>query len=95
MNSVSAGEARERLLDVSGLEPCEPLERALEALRQLQPGEYLHMIHRQEPLLLYPMLERLGMRWHTRVGELVEVYVYPENDAVAKQAVLAIANAAG
>lgn len=89
---VNAGrEARERFLDVSELEPCEPMERALEAARDLQPGEYIRMVHRQEPRLLYPMLERLGMAWHTRESEPVEVLIYRVDDEIARRTVTAIA----
>lgn len=95
MNVPTESEARERLLDVSALEPCEPMERALEAVQQLQPGEYLHMIHRQAPRLLYPMLEQLGMRWYTREGELVDVFIYDKQDSVAGKAVAGLASADG
>ena len=54
----------EHILDVSMLEPCEPLERTLEQSRVLQPGDYLKVIHRREPHLLYPLLEKLGLNWH-------------------------------
>ena len=50
----------ERCLDVSQLEPPEPLERVLESLRGLEQGQYLHVLHRREPLLLYPLLEEMN-----------------------------------
>ena len=84
-------EASERFLDVSELEPCEPMERALEAVRDLQAGEYIRMIHRQEPHLLYPMLERLGMAWHTREGMPIEVLIYRADDEIARRTVMAVA----
>lgn len=89
---MTAGEpsARERLLDVSDLEPCEPLERALEAVRSLQPGEYLRMFHRRDPTLLYPMLEKLGMAWYTRRSSRIEVLIHRRDDAVARAAVTAL-----
>ena len=88
---VAERDAVERLLDVSELEPCEPMERALEAVRELRPGEYIRMIHRQEPHLLYPMLEKLGMAWRTRQDDAIEVLIYRRDDAVASAAVAAIA----
>ncbi len=84
-------QARERVLDVSDLEPCEPLERALEAVRTLQPGEYLRLVHRQEPLLLYPMLEKLGMAWRARHAASVEILIHRRDDAIAGAAVAALA----
>lgn len=71
------------------------MERALEAVGQLQPGEYVRMVHRREPLLLYPMLEKLGMAWYTREGDPVEVLIFSLEDAVAAEAVAAIARADG
>ena len=42
----------ERVLDVSDLEPPEPLERILDALDQLGTGDWLHVRHRREPFPL-------------------------------------------
>lgn len=44
-------------LDVCGLEPPEPLERVLEALSQMQPGQRLRMLIDREPRPLYRILE--------------------------------------
>jgi len=55
----------EQRLDVSQLEPPEPLERALESLKELRVGQYLHIYHRMEPLLLYPLLEKMEFNWET------------------------------
>ncbi len=92
-----AGDARERLLDVSELEPCEPMERVLAAVRELVPGEYLRMLHRQEPRPLYPLLERLGMAWYGRAGERTafELLIFASGDPVARAAVAAQAAADG
>ncbi len=95
MNMRGQGEVRERLLDVSALEPCEPMERALEAVGQLEPGEYLRMIHRQEPHLLYPMLEKLGLVWYTRDTDPVEILIFAKQDSVAAKAVAVLAEADG
>lgn len=93
MGEHTAGGARERLLDVSMLEPCEPMERALEALQDLAPGEYLRLLLRQEPRLLYPMIEQIGMYWHSRRGERTawEVLICRGDDALARAAVGAVA----
>jgi hypothetical protein len=79
----------ERLLDVRDLEPCEPLERALEATTGLGPGEFLHMLHRREPFLLYPILAKRDFCWQTvRVDEeRYDVYVWRIADEVARRAV--------
>ena len=61
----------EKVLDVSMLEPCQPLEQSLERVRRLEAGDYLRVIHRRDPKLLYPLLEQMGYLWHT---------LRPEND---------------
>jgi uncharacterized protein (DUF2249 family) len=53
------------LLDVSMLEPPEPMQQALAAIDTLAPGEYLCLLHRREPLLLYPVLEKRGFSYRT------------------------------
>lgn len=50
-------------IDVCGLEPPEPLERVLEALALLQPGQTLRMLIDREPRPLYGILERNGYRY--------------------------------
>ena len=58
-------ESARRELDVRGLEPPEPLQRALEALASLQPGEQLCMLHHREPFPLYKMLRERGFTHST------------------------------
>ena len=81
----------ERVLDVSDLAPPEPLERALEAVRELPPGGYVRMLHWREPLLLYPLLEEQGLRWTTRAGRetAYEILIWRRGDAEAEAAALA------
>ncbi|MDE1942764.1 MAG: DUF2249 domain-containing protein [Betaproteobacteria bacterium] len=52
-------------LDVRDLEPPEPLEKVLEALCVLEPGQRIRMIHHREPHPLYPILQREGFRHDT------------------------------
>jgi uncharacterized protein (DUF2249 family) len=59
----------QHLLDVSDLPPPEPLERILDALADLPEGDSLKVILPMEPVLLYPMLRSMGMRWDRRTGE--------------------------
>lgn len=47
-------------IDVSELEPPEPMERILARLPQLQVGQLLRVRHRREPFPLYPLLEQAG-----------------------------------
>ncbi len=70
----------EQVIDVRRLEPPEPLERILDALADLPPGDWLRVRHRREPVPLYRILQQLGYRWDTRhlAPEQVEILVWPE-----------------
>lgn len=83
-------ESMKHSIDVSMLEPCEPLERTLAALQELQPGDYLHVLHRREPMLLYPLLEQGGFGWRTRPGGPAgyEVFIWRRDDNAAERAAL-------
>ncbi|HIE54278.1 MAG TPA: DUF2249 domain-containing protein [Chromatiaceae bacterium] len=76
-------------LDVSELEPPEPLLRVLEALEELPRGYCLRMIHRLKPRLLYEHLPRLGFLADTREGEKgrCEVYLWRKGDKQAEDLV--------
>lgn len=74
--------AKEQVLNVSDLAPPEPLEQATAALKALKHGEFLRMLHRREPCLLYPLLEKQGFREKTRTiqeGE-VEILIWYADD---------------
>ena len=51
-----------REIDVSDLEPPEPLEQSLAALEKMAPEDILIIHHRREPCLLYPVLEKNGLK---------------------------------
>ena len=72
----------EHVLDVSHLEPCEPLERALAALATLPVGEYLKILHRMEPYPLYQILSQQGFAWRTQPGKTtpVEILIWHRED---------------
>lgn len=76
----------EQTLDVSNLEPCEPLERTLEAIKKLNAGDYLKVHHRREPHLLYPLLEKSSFSWHCRQGAIseYEILIWRQNDRKAE-----------
>ncbi|NJO18225.1 MAG: DUF2249 domain-containing protein [Thioploca sp.] len=78
-----------RILDVSQLEPCEPLEQILAILPTLQAGEYLQVLHRMEPQLLYPILTQAGYAWITKSGQTtsIEIYIWRADDNQAQLAV--------
>lgn len=70
------------VVDVSELEPPQPLVAVLEALDKLAEGEYLHVLHRREPHLLLPHLERRGLTWRMRPGRrhAVELVIWPRDE---------------
>ena len=84
MNAVT-----ERYLDVRGLEPPEPLERALDALSGMPRGEYLRMCHHREPHLLYPMLVRDGFEFRSRARpDRFDVVIWHRGDHITQRAAL-------
>lgn len=50
----------EVLIDSRWLEPPEPMEKALQALAGLLPGQQLRMLLHREPYPLYAILENRG-----------------------------------
>ena len=79
----------EVLLDVSELEPPEPLVLTLQAAEQLDPGQYLRMLHRREPCMLFDNLDDSQFRYYQRKGSTtaVEVFIWRINDDQALAAV--------
>jgi uncharacterized protein (DUF2249 family) len=52
-------------LDVSGLEPPEPMMKILSVLPTLPEGATLRVHHHREPKMLYPHLSERGFEWTT------------------------------
>lgn len=50
-------------LDLSDLDPPEPMVRILEALQELAPGDTLFALLAREPIFLFPELARRGHEW--------------------------------
>ncbi len=65
MNQLAETPSLQRL-DLRGLDPPEPMRRALEAVEALKSGETLQIITDREPLLLYRELDRRG---HSHASE--------------------------
>jgi hypothetical protein len=81
------------LLDVSELEAPEPLLHAVAALESLACGDYLRLRHRMKPCHLYAVLEKSGLAWETRRGEVVacELFIWHQGDEVATAAARRVA----
>lgn len=78
-----------QVLDVSALEPCEPMQQTLAAIADMGPGDYLRVLHRREPHPLYPMLDKLGCAWNCRPGTSTafEILIWRRADRAAGRAV--------
>ncbi|GIX28324.1 MAG: hypothetical protein KatS3mg123_2205 [Burkholderiales bacterium] len=63
------------IVDARGLEPPEPLERVLEALCRLKPGQRMLLLLEREPFPLYRILERNGYEHSTRVNDEGTFYI--------------------
>ena len=48
------------VLDVSNIEPPEPMVAILEKIRELGPADILEVSHHREPIPLYSLLEEAG-----------------------------------
>ena len=81
-------------LDVSLLEPPEPMERILEATEILQPGQYLLVLHHREPFPLYSILAREGFSHSTRAGRQTpyEIFIWRTSDVEATASVQSALN---
>ncbi|MCP4209844.1 MAG: DUF2249 domain-containing protein [Halieaceae bacterium] len=78
----------EYLLDVSELEPPEPLEQIVNALERMPRGDHLRVLHRREPFPLYDILREMKCRWVTRPGEVsdYEMLIWHASDEVPGEA---------
>lgn len=79
---------REVFLDTCLLEPPEPFILAINQLKQLKSGQFLHMIHRQKPKLLYPELIALELSVKTikETEQLFHIIIWNQADAISSEA---------
>jgi uncharacterized protein (DUF2249 family) len=65
------------LIDGRSLQPPEPLERALEALDMLAPGDELVLLVPHRPRPLYSVLDRHGFQWREvlQADGTVEIHI--------------------
>ncbi len=63
-----SAQAREILIDARGLEPPEPMEKVLQTLALLRPGQTIQLLLHREPFPLYPILAQHGYRHETRMA---------------------------
>ncbi|WP_331376363.1 DUF2249 domain-containing protein [Sinorhizobium chiapasense] len=63
-----------RQLDLTELDPPEPMVRILAAVEKMEAGEVLFALLSREPLFLYPELAKRGHRWAGNFDVTGEVY---------------------
>ena len=59
--------ADEILVDARWLEPPAPMEKVLQTLDLLRPGQSIRLLLHREPFPLYPLLAERGYRHATRM----------------------------
>ena len=66
------------IVDGRGLEPPEPMERVLEALDSIGPGERIRFVMDRDPVPLYRILDMNGYRHATEYRDdgTVEVLIW-------------------
>lgn len=88
------------LLDLRDLAPPEPLERTLDALAGLAPGDRLVLRLRRQPYPLYELLRQMGYRWKVSGGDgdwhiLIEPESAPERESEPGQGQRSTSSASG
>lgn len=75
-------------IDARLMQPPEPMERVLEALDLLEPGNEIHLLIYREPVPLYNVLKRNGYTHVTRRDPnntfVVRIMHAPRNDAATQ-----------
>jgi hypothetical protein len=76
--TASGAVAEPLVLDVTGLEPPEPMVRTLEALAQLPPGGTLIQLNVRVPQMLLPQLDARGYSYtvHEEADDRVRVVIH-------------------
>lgn len=71
----------EQYIDVSDLEPPEPMEVILDAVADLPAGDHLRVRHRRNPTPLFRMLREMRYGWHMRnpAPGHFEILIWPED----------------
>jgi TusA-related sulfurtransferase len=57
----------EVVVDARGLEPPQPMEKVMQALASLRPGQSIRLLLHREPFPLYPLLAERGYRHDTQM----------------------------
>ena len=73
---------REILINASEMEAPQPFEEVLKRVKELQPDEYIHMLHRKQPLPLVQLLEENGYAIIIREGQSTpwEIFIWNKSE---------------
>jgi uncharacterized protein (DUF2249 family) len=79
-------------LDVSELEPPQPMTEILTALSELGPDRFLKVIHRREPFPLYPKLNAAGWEYycHSLASDNFHIYIYRQTEQAEFERLMAL-----
>ncbi len=75
-------------LDAREMEPPQPFEQATEILRQLQPGQYLRMLHRRAPYPLFEFGQAMGLACEVLAGSSAPyeiIFYFPTDEQTLQQ----------
>lgn len=64
----------ERQLDLTDLDPPEPMVRILAAAEKMQPGAVMFVLLAREPVFLFPELIKRGHQWAGNFDDLGETF---------------------
>ena len=82
----------EVVLDASEMEPPEPFDRATGILRELEPGQYLRMLHRRMPYPLFEFCQAMSLTYTVIEGGVAacEIIIYfpADEQALRREGVL-------
>jgi len=78
---------QEILLNTKELEPPEPIQLVMEKLPTLNSNNYIKMIHRMEPKMLYPYLIKNNFQYKIEFI-LDDVYIYIWHDSFDQNKIL-------
>lgn len=76
-------------LDLRNLPPPEPMERILDAVQALRPGQYIHALTPFWPAPLLPILEQQGCAWRRQPdpdGDHARIIIFLREDTCQKAA---------
>ena len=78
----------EYTLDAREMQPPQPFEQATDILRQLQPGQFMRMLHRRAPYPLFEFCLAMGLTYQILESSAVPceiVFYFPTDEQTLQQ----------